>query len=163
MTAEQLLNEFKENNSLSTATIEYLDTDEKIGKELVFYFRKNKNRDLALHLLEKAIEIRSQPYPNGYDMSGVILMLFSYILGMHKNMEDCLKIWEAKTVDFDTFCLVDIQLVVFAGLEETIAFFKSQESDESKDALKYVEECKEAGDFENIENYFSEVTVPWFV
>jgi len=53
-------------------------------------------------------------------------------------------------------------LIVYAGVEETIDYLKSQKSKESKAALEYVEECKKCGDFENIENYFSENNLPWF-
>lgn len=74
-----------------------------------------------------------------------------------------MKIGNTKTIDFDTFCAFDIQLVVFAGVNNTIDYLKTKNSDESKDALKYIEECKISGDFDNIENYFSESQSPWFI
>ncbi|RZJ36846.1 MAG: hypothetical protein EOO18_07025 [Chryseobacterium sp.] len=88
-------------------------------------------------------------------------MLACYILGKHNQIKDCLKIWEAKRIDFDTFCYVDIQLVAFAGVQQTIEYLKTQTLEEAKQALEYVIECSEAGDFEDLETYFNET--PWFV
>jgi hypothetical protein len=38
---------------------------------------------------------------------------------------------------------------------------KNQTSEEAKQALEYVIECSEAGDFEDLETYFNKT--PWFV
>jgi hypothetical protein len=91
------------------------------------------------------------------------LMLSAYLLGLHQNVEDCLKIWKSKTTDFDTYCGFDIQLVVFAGVEKTIEYLKTNKSEESEDALKYIKECQKSGDFDEIEDYFSETELPWFI
>lgn len=163
MTIDNFLHELENSKPLSVETIHFVQNDDEIGKLLINHFRENKNRDLALKLLEKFSEIRNQPYPNNYDIGSEALMLSAYILGLHQNIEDCLKIWNTKTIDFDTFCGFDIQLVVFAGVNSTIDYLKTINSDESEDALKYIEECKISGDFEDIENYFSEDQSPWFI
>jgi len=163
MTIDNFLYELENSKPLSLETIDFVQNDREIGKLLVNHFKENKNRDLALKLLEKFSKIRNQPYPNNYDIGSEALMLSAYILGLHQNIEDCLKIWNTKTIDFDTFCGFDIQLVVFAGVNRTIDYLKTINSDESQDALKYIEECKISGDFEDIENYFSENHSPWFV
>lgn len=40
-------------------------------------------------------------------------------------IEDCALIWEAKTLDSDSYCAVDIQLVVFAGVDVTIDYLRN--------------------------------------
>jgi hypothetical protein len=163
MTVDNLLAEFKNTKTFSAESINHIKDDAEIRKLLIQYFKKNKNRDFALHLLERTTEIRNLPYPDGYDMGIDTLMLSSYILGLHQNIEDCLKIWEAKTIDFDTFCGHDIELVLFAGLEETITYLKKNKSEEAESALEYIEECRETSDFKNLTDYFSESNMPWFV
>ncbi|MDQ8015152.1 MAG: hypothetical protein REI96_22085 [Flavobacterium nitrogenifigens] len=163
MSIDNFLYELENSKTLSVETIDFIQTDDEVGRLLVNHFKKNKNRDLALKLLERFSEIRNQPYPNGYDIGIEALMLSAYILGLHQNIEDCLKIWNTKTIDFDTFCGFDIQLVVFAGVTNTIDYLKTLNSNESEDALKYIEECKISGDFNGIEIYFSENQSPWFI
>jgi hypothetical protein len=79
-----------------------------------------------------------------------------FILGMHGMVEDSLKVWEAKSVDFDTYCGLDIQLVPFAGVAETVSFLQTQRGTEAKKALEYVLACLKAGDFDNLEAYYNE-------
>ncbi|OXA93109.1 hypothetical protein [Flavobacterium hercynium] len=163
MTVESFLEELQNNKPLSIATIDFIEDDEEIGKKLVVHFKNNPNRALALQFIQNLTAIRTQPYSNECEVSANSLMLASYILGLHKNVEDCLKIWEAKTIDFDTYCGLDIQLTVFAGVEETINFLKNQTDDISKKALEYIEICKSSGDFDYLEEYFSEDQIPWFI
>lgn len=63
-------------------------------------------------------------------------------------VEDSLLIWRAKQSDFDAACYLDIQLLCGAGLEQTKAFLSNQDTPEAKEALKYLLECEEAGDFD---------------
>ncbi len=90
-------------------------------------------------------------------------MLACYIVGLHQQIADCLVIWNAKITDFDTFCAVDIQLAVFAGVAETIAYLETQNADEAKDALKYILKCNTAGDFENLASFYDKRKLPWFI
>lgn len=79
------------------------------------------------------------------------------------NIEDCLLIWQAKTLSFDTFCGLDVQFLCGAGLEETKAFLQISPDPRAPDALEYLQECEEGGDFRdwtpqawlaNYQNYF---------
>ncbi len=67
---------------------------------------------------------------------------------------------ECKNNDFDTFCAVDIQLAVFAGVAETIAYLETQNADEAKEALKYILKCNTAGDFENLASFYDKRKLP---
>ena len=158
MQTEEIINELKQLGDLSLETIQEIEENRILRLELVQYFDNNGNREFVLEFLTLLIKLRQNP---DIGISGDSLMLACYILGKHNKIEDCLKVWEAKRIDFDTFCYVDIQLVAFAGVQETIEYLKIQTSEEAKQALKYVVECSEAGDFEDLETYFNEI--PWFV
>lgn len=158
MITEEIIDELKETGKLSKGTIQEIEENRNLRLELVQYFDKNKNRDFVLDLLKILTELRQDPNAG---ISGDSLMLSCYILGKHNQIEDCLKVWETKRIDFDTYCYVDIQLVPFVGVQETIDYLKTQTSEEARHALEYVVSCSKAGDFDDLENYFTET--PWFV
>jgi hypothetical protein len=58
---------------------------------------------------------------------------------------------------------VDVQLVVFAGVDNTIQYLKSLGTTESQKAVEYLEKCEEAGDLDRIEEYFSQDNMPWWI
>lgn len=78
------------------------------------------------------------------------IKLCAYLLYRLGYVEDSLLIWKAKSTNFDTGCGVDIQLLVGAGIERTIAYLKKQNSQEAKDAVQYIAEGVESGDFKNL-------------
>ncbi len=158
MTTQKIIDELKQSRNLSKETIQEIEENRNLRLDFVNYFDTNRNRDFALDLLKIFTELRQNPNTG---ISGDSLMLACYILGKHQQIEDCLKVWEAKRIDFDTYCYVDVQLVVFAGVPETIAYLKTQTSEEARQALEYVVGCSEAGDFDNLEQYFAET--PWYV
>ena len=65
------------------------------------------------------------------------------------NVEDSLAVWAAKSCNFDTHCGIDVQLACGAGLDETKTFLAGQSSELAADALTYISECQETGDFDN--------------
>lgn len=150
---------FQKDGVIPNEVITGIENDRSFRANLVTFFRHNKNRQFVIKLLDELIQMRKQPT----GISGDSLMLACYLLGLHNELEDCLRIWETKTIDFDTYCYIDIQLVPFAGVDKTIAFLKIQTSKEATDALEYVTACKESGDFKNLDVYFLHGTMPWFV
>lgn len=90
-------------------------------------------------------------------------MYACYLLGLNKKIEDSLLIWKAKNIDFDTYCGIDVQLKVFAGIDKTINYLYSLNTEESLKAASYLEECNETGDFDDIENYYSKEQLPWWI
>jgi hypothetical protein len=110
--------------------------------------------------LNTFIELRKDPSKEIY---GEDLMLGCYIVGLHRQIEDCLLIWKAKNVDFDSYCSVDIPLVVFAGVEPTSSYLQNVNNEEAKAALEYVQSCSKAGDFDNLDEYFSPNKLPWWI
>jgi hypothetical protein len=161
MDTKTIIENFYKEKTISQEVIYAIDTDNQLRIDLINYFRQNKDRDFVLHLLDLLVSLRKYPAK----VSGESIMLACYILGLHNQIEDCLKIWNAKTVDFDAYCYVDIQLMPFAGVNETIEFLKKQEAKGivTYGALQYILECKECGDFDELNEYFSKDNMPWFV
>ena len=78
----------------------------------------------------------------------LIKCLAAQLLSIGK-VDDSLLIWRAKDTNFDLMCGLDIQFLCGAGIEETKRFLTQTHSQESRDALEYLEECIVAGDFED--------------
>lgn len=159
MNITSILQKFQTSGILPGEVLTSIENDPVFRTDVVAYFRHEKNRTFAIQLLDELIDMRKGPS----GVSGDSLMLACYILGLHNEIEDCLKIWEAKMVDFDTYCYIDIQLVPFAGVDETIAYLQSQVSQEAKMAVEYLTTCKDNGEFNNLDAYFSHDILPWFV
>lgn len=158
MDTQTLIKNFKTRYNFSDNEISAIQTSRTLRADLVNHFRVNRDREFAIALLDTFIKLRKEPKN---EVSIDDLMLASFILGMHEEVEDSLKIWEAKRVDVDTYCGVDIQLVPFAGVDNTISFLQTQNDDEAKEALKYVLACSKAGDFDDLEEYYNET--PWWI
>lgn len=153
-----LIEKFKSTNSFSDDDLLEIRATRALRLDLIEYFKVGKDRHFALSLLDKFIELRKDPKN---EISIDDLMLAGFIVGMHKHVEDSLKIWEAKRVDFDAYCGVDIQLLPFAGVEQTIIYLKTQTGTEAKEALAYVTACADGGDFDELEGYYN--SLPWWV
>ena len=153
----RIINELNTTKSLSKDTISEIDENRALRLELVEHFENTSDRDFAINFLNILKELRQN---QTFDISGDILMLACLILGKHNRVEDSLKIWKTKEIDWDTHCYIDIQLVLFAGVQKTLEYLKSQNSKVAKDALEYITGCIDAGDFDDLENYYKR---PWFV
>lgn len=71
------------------------------------------------------------------------------------NLSDTLLIWQAKCANMDAGCMIDVQFLCGAGLEETKTYLQGINQDNARDALAYLLECEETGDFEgfSVENW----------
>lgn len=63
-------------------------------------------------------------------------------------LEDVLRIWDAKSAGFDLGSYLDIQFLCGAGLDETKRFLRSSATPAATAALRRIEECEDAGDFD---------------
>jgi len=157
MNIKETLNHFHKEGSIPEADVVELKNDSEARKSLVAHLRKNPDRDYSIALLNALIDLRRNPQE---ELPFETLMTACYILGMHGHIEDCLLIWRAKETDFDTHCGLDIELMLFAGYQKTIDFLKKQESPEAKQALEYIRLC---GDFDSLDEYFSQQISPWYI
>lgn len=159
MTAKKLLHIYKETGTLSHD--QFTTILEECRIETVEELRNEPNHQFAGELFNPVVSARRN---HEYDIgSGDNIMFVAYILGLHQNVEDCLKIWEAKRIDFDSHCYVDGQLVVFKGVEETIRYLKGIQNDQASKAIEYIESVQKAGDFDELETYFLSKNLPWWI
>jgi hypothetical protein len=63
-------------------------------------------------------------------------------------VEDCLVVWRVKSHCFDLMLGVDVQLLCGAGLETTRSFLTTSLDPTATEALSYLNECVETGDFQ---------------
>jgi hypothetical protein len=160
MQVKDLINNYLQTKKISETDIGQIRTDIELRPSLCKYFGINKNREFALALLNTFIELRKVPEK---EILTDDLMLACYILGLHQQVEDCLLIWKAKKVDFDSYCGVDIQLIAFAGVASASNYLQTTNSEDAKEALQYITACSKGGDFDNLDAYFSPDNLPWWV
>lgn len=159
MTIQEILIKYKEEGSLTQNQLKLVLENNR--EAAVNVLRQTPNRSFALELLTLVIESRKK---GDHEIgTGDNLMFASYLTGMHNQVEDALQIWKAKCIDFDSICYVDIQLVVFAGVNKTLDYLKGVETAEASKAIEYIKGCQEAGDFEDLDDYFSKEELPWWI
>ena len=76
-----------------------------------------------------------------------LMKLLCVYLFAHRNVEDSLLVWKAKTSSMDADCSIDVQLLCGAGLEKTKSYLESNESAEARSALERIKSCENTGDF----------------
>jgi hypothetical protein len=76
-----------------------------------------------------------------------------FLLSLVAHVEDVRLLWRAKTLDFDTWCGFDAQLLVGAGVSRTLAYLQSLREEWASAAWAYLEQCQQAGDFADLEQY----------
>ncbi len=140
--------------------IALLINDVAFRKVLYTYFSKNPNRIFALKILSTLSKFRKGKH---ISISAELINMACYFVGMHHQIIDSLAIWEAKNIDFDTFIGIDIQLIAFSGVEETLEFLQSQNTEMAQKAYNYTLLASNAGDFDNLNHYFSNVNLPWYI
>ncbi len=106
------------------------------------------DRPLISFLLEQEIAFHENSWGifEGIRLCGALLFLLAQV-------EDVGLLWEAKTANFDTMSGFDIQFLVGAGVTPTLAYLQQVEEEWAGDARNYLEECQQAGDFQNLERY----------
>lgn len=100
------------------------------------------DRALVIYLLDQEIQSAEQDWGFSENMR-----LCAYLLFKLGHVEDALLIWKAKSMNFDTFCGLDVQLLAGGGLDETIAYLRAATDPEASKAAQYMEDCRATGDF----------------
>jgi len=161
MNFEKIVTWFSAESTLPNEQVNSILTDDGLRSYAVKYLRQNPNREFAKAILEKVLrKRRNQDFEMGTNDN---IMFSCYLVGLHINVEDSLIVWQAKNVDFDAYCGVDVQLLAFAGVDNTLKYLKALDTEESRKAIDYIVKSKEAGDFDDIESYFSEEQQPWWI
>jgi len=160
MNPETLIANYTDRQLFSHGDIEAIRSNPALRSGLCNYLRSEPHHDFAIALLKAFIILRqNQELSIGMED----LMLGAYLVGLHQQVEDCLLVWEAKQVDFDTYSGVDVQLIVFAGVQATFDFLEAQHTELTDKMLDYLRECRQAGDFDDLDDYFNPGSLPWWV
>lgn len=159
-----ILAEYETTGRISAATLAQLtdesDESAEAGHHLYVAYRQQPNIAFARALLADL----SARYVASYDQGGGTtegLRLAGYLIGLHQDVRDSLLLWRTKQLTFDTFCEFDVQLVAFAGITQTLAYLRSLPDPEAVKAVDYLQQCQAAGNFENLEDYFSPDNLPY--
>jgi hypothetical protein len=84
------------------------------------------------------------------------IRLCAFVLYKIANVEDVPLLWEAKTANFDTFCGLDIQMLVGAGVDQTLDYLKTLGNEHAVAAADYIKRCRVTGDFNYLDRYAEE-------
>ncbi len=107
-------------------------------------------RDEIRQLLMEEIELARKSEDREEMLRTLTLQLFS--IGM---VEDSVLIWKAKQSSFDASFTVDIQSICGAGLAETKEYLAQSTDPSASEALEYLTECEQTGDFVGWSQQFS--------
>ncbi|MDQ0112426.1 hypothetical protein [Paenibacillus harenae] len=87
-------------------------------------------------------ETNSDNYQEHEYLKTLCIMLFSFGC-----VEDSLLIWNAKMKDFDAGCYIDGELLMGAGLDETINYLTGVNTIRAKELIKYLQGFTSDGDY----------------
>jgi hypothetical protein len=155
-----ILADFEKNQGISQSVMDSIQQDEVLRIELQNYFRNFPNHQFALSLLQAFITLRQTKHSA---LPIEDLMYAAYLLGLHQQIEDCLKIWEAKNLDFDTYAGLDIELMLFGGVDATLNFLELHPEPAAQKAQQYILKLVDTVQFDNLNDYFSLKLIPWYV
>lgn len=127
-----------------------IDSDEQFRYAVCLELNKSVgevDRPLAQYILRQYIESHRDEDAGMSDE----LRLSALVLSKIGSVEDAPLLWEAKTVNFDSYCGLDIQFVVGAGVRETLDYLKASGGEQLLAAVKYIEDCQATGDFGNLQ------------
>ena len=91
--------------------------------------------------------LRAQARPGQEDQDTELMKLSCVQLFNAGHLNDVLTIWQAKESSWDAHCALDVQLLCAAGLDATKAHLTADGSEAAAEALRYLDECEAAGDF----------------
>lgn len=108
--------------------------------------------NLLRRLLVHEVELRrSDPATDAFEN----LYWCALLLHQIGRVEDVLPMWRAKHTDFDTGVGFDIQFLVGAGVDETLAFLESAEDPDAARARAHLIACREGGDFDDLPSWLA--------
>lgn len=162
-----ILAEYKTTGRISAATLTQLtdesDESAEAGHQLYLHYRQQPNIEFARTLLAELSTRYVTAYTQGGPATTEGLRLAGYLIGLHQDVRDSLLLWRTKQLTFDTACEFDIQLVAFAGIDQTLAYLRSLPDPEAVEAVNYLQQCQAGGDFDNLEDYFSPDNLPYWL
>jgi hypothetical protein len=147
------------------ALAELTDEEDESAASLRLYhcYRQRPNIAFARALLTELSRRYVQAYTHGGPATTQGLRQAGYLIGLHGDVGDALALWRTKQLTFDTACEFDIQLVAFAGVDQTLAYLQTVPGPDAAAAVEYLQRCQAAGDFDYLEEYFSPDNLPYWM
>ncbi|WP_426058423.1 hypothetical protein [Hymenobacter sp. B1770] len=160
-----LLAAYEATGQLSEQALAELTDEDGTGAGLRLYhgYRQRPNVAFARALLAELSARYMHAYAHGGPATMEGLLLAGYLIGLHGDVGDALVLWRTKQLTFDTYCGFDIQLVAFAGIDPTMAYLQGLPDPDAAAAVAYLQQCKEAGDFDQLADYFSPDHLPYWI
>ena len=106
--------------------------------------------DLPLLREVLAREVEARRAHGGDDPHYENLYWAAFLLARAGALEDVLPMWRAKHVDFDCGCGFDVQFLVGAGVDATLAYLDESDDGDAAAAAAYIRRCREGGDFDDL-------------
>lgn len=107
-----------------------------------------ENRLFIRHLLEQEIEAHG----GGGGVSNSIVLCAGMLFEL-RQPEDALLIWQAKETSFDTHCGLAVELLVGAGVDRTLGYWRSQTSKQAKEFYEVLLKAAYGGEFADLEEF----------
>jgi hypothetical protein len=137
---------------------------EDIGEEhsvfrasvLQLLFQRHMQKSLSLAdrpLIRFLLEQEIACYANDFITADDNLHLAGFLLFILGQTDDVELLWRAKTANFDAESSFDIQCLIGAGVGRTMAYVQSIQAEWAEKARAYIELCRQAGDFDDMEDY----------
>lgn len=165
--ASTILTEYETTGRISIAALAQLtdesDESAEAGYLLYLHYRQQPNIEFARALLAALSARYVTAYTQGGPATTEGLRLAGYLIGLHQDVSDSLLLWRTKQLTFDTACDFDIQLVVFLGINLTLAYLQSLPDFDAAQAVIYLQQCQVGGDFDNLAAYFSPDNLPYWL
>jgi hypothetical protein len=89
------------------------------------------------------------------------LVISAYLLAIQRRVEDAPRLWEAKAANFSTWLGLSVVLLVAAGVDETIAFWKKEKGwmsrKPAKTALDVIKRARVDGKVDDIDGQLAQI------
>ncbi|MCB9635794.1 MAG: hypothetical protein H6721_27060 [Sandaracinus sp.] len=82
-----------------------------------------------------------------------LLYWCAFLLASVGEPPDVLAAWRAKHLDFDTACGFDVQFLVGAGVDATLAFLDRSTDPDAPKIADHLRGCRDAGDFDDLDGW----------
>lgn len=125
--------------------------------KLLFDAFSKADQKLIRLILEQELLCLEKSWGTPYALKASVILLSQLA-----DVEDVPLLWKAKTANFDTFSSIDVQLLVSAGVDRCIDFFRKHEQNyaftkveingEALTPSAYLQRSRDFGDFEDIED-----------
>lgn len=166
MTTCDLLATYERTGQLNEQDLAVLTDEEdesEAGLRLYHCYRQRPNISFARALLTTLSARYVQAYTQGGGATTEGLRLAGYLIALHGDVRDALLLWRTKQLSFDTACEFDIQLVAFAGIEQTLDYLQSVPDPDAAAAVDYLQRCHAIGAFDELAAYFSPDNLPYWI